>query len=153
MSQLLTELDALKIAHDVDMLRPSFINKDSTVLGDCSAAAFERFARAIEQAALAKLGAQEPVATVASFTNGSYHRNYKIDWATDVPAGTKLYAAPPIPAGMALDAARYQWLRNYRPGLILDMLSDPEIPNELWADELDVVIDAAMLAARSKEAE
>jgi hypothetical protein len=131
MNQLLTdeEIEAAWVDHGLD---------------ECDA---NGFARAIEQAALAKLGAQEPVATVASFTNGSYHRNYKIDWATDVPAGTKLYAAPPIPAGMALDAARYQWLRNYRPGLILDMLSDPEIPNELWADELDVVIDAAMIAA------
>jgi len=35
---------------------------------------------------------QEPVATVESWTNGSYHRNYKLTWHKDVEAGTKLYA-------------------------------------------------------------
>lgn len=37
----------------------------------------------------------EPVATVASWTNGSYSRNYKLTWHRDVPEGTKLYTAPP----------------------------------------------------------
>lgn len=36
----------------------------------------------------------EPVATVGSWTNGSYSRNYKITWHRDVPEGTKLYTAP-----------------------------------------------------------
>lgn len=40
------------------------------------------------------------------------------------------------------DAKRYRWLRNYRPGLILDMLETDEIPNDGWAAELDKVIDA-----------
>lgn len=32
------------------------------------------------------------VATVTSYTNGSYHRNYKLDWHRDVEAGTMLYS-------------------------------------------------------------
>ena len=40
-------------------------------------------------------GAQgEPVAEVESWTNGSYHRNYKLRWFKDVEIGTKLYAQP-----------------------------------------------------------
>lgn len=39
-------------------------------------------------------GVQEPVAEVESWTNGSYHRNYKLRWLKDVEAGTKLYAQP-----------------------------------------------------------
>ena len=38
--------------------------------------------------------AGKPVATVESWTNGSYHRNYKLTWHKDVEDGTKLYAAP-----------------------------------------------------------
>lgn len=38
-----------------------------------------------------RAGEQEPVATVTSWTNGSYHRNYKLEWHKDVPEGTKLY--------------------------------------------------------------
>jgi hypothetical protein len=37
---------------------------------------------------------QEAVATAESWTNGSYHRNYKLTWHKNVEAGTKLYAAP-----------------------------------------------------------
>lgn len=52
------------------------------------------FARAV----LARWGqpahSGEPVATVGSWTNGSYSRNYKITWHRDVPEGTKLYTAP-----------------------------------------------------------
>lgn len=39
--------------------------------------------------------AVEPVATVVSWTNSSYSRNYKLTWHKDVPEGAKLYAAPP----------------------------------------------------------
>ena len=35
------------------------------------------------------------VVTVTSYTNGSYHRNYKLDWHDDVAEGTKLYAIDP----------------------------------------------------------
>jgi hypothetical protein len=37
--------------------------------------------------------ASEAVAEVESWTNGSYHRNYKLRWLKDVEAGAKLYAA------------------------------------------------------------
>jgi len=36
----------------------------------------------------------EPVATVTSWTNGSYWRNYKLEWHKDVPEGTKLFTHP-----------------------------------------------------------
>ncbi|CAB3784665.1 hypothetical protein [Pararobbsia alpina] len=39
------------------------------------------------------------VAEVESWTNGSYHRNYKIKWLRDVPAGTMLYTGPVSVAG------------------------------------------------------
>jgi len=48
------------------------------------------------------------------------------------------------------DAQRYRWLRNYRPGLILDMLEDDEITNEQWSLDLDQAIDLA-LARTGKE--
>jgi hypothetical protein len=34
------------------------------------------------------------VAEVESWTNGSYHRNYKLRWLRDVEKGTKLYTHP-----------------------------------------------------------
>lgn len=37
----------------------------------------------------------KPVARVASWTNGSYSRNYKLEWLRDVPEGTLLYAVQP----------------------------------------------------------
>lgn len=49
------------------------------------------------------------------------------------------------------DAQRYRWLRNYRPGLILDMLEDDEITNEQWSLDLDQAIDAAMLLPDASE--
>lgn len=61
-----------------------------------------------------------------------------------------LAAVPPEQsAGLEKDAARYRWLRNYRPGLILDMLDDHEIPSEQWAADLDQAIDAKMTVAAS----
>jgi hypothetical protein len=85
---------------------------------------FVAFARAIEQAVLAKLGAQEPVAWRCDATHEddlcgeedvviclteSQAKEYQDESGYVV---TTLYAATPIPAGMAQDAARYQWLRN-----------------------------------------
>lgn len=40
---------------------------------------------------------REAVATVESWTNGSYWRNYNLTWHRDVEAGTKLYTTPPAP--------------------------------------------------------
>ncbi|VTU32123.1 hypothetical protein H4CHR_02947 [Variovorax sp. PBS-H4] len=42
-----------------------------------------------------RLRAMKPVAVVRSYTNGSYHRNYKLEWLTDVPEGTRLLAEVP----------------------------------------------------------
>ena len=43
-------------------------------------------------ASASTVGETAPVAIVESWTNGSYHRNYKLKWLQDVAAGTKLYA-------------------------------------------------------------
>ena len=37
---------------------------------------------------------QEPVGTVKSWTNGSYHRNYWIEWHGELKEGDKLYTSP-----------------------------------------------------------
>lgn len=47
--------------------------------------------REIESAVLEKLG-MVPVVKVISWTNGSYHRNYQLQWSRDVEAGMQLYA-------------------------------------------------------------
>lgn len=39
--------------------------------------------------------AANPVAIVESWTNGSYHRNYKLRWLKNVEAGVTLYTAAP----------------------------------------------------------
>ncbi len=52
---------------------------------------FVALASAFEEALLEKL-CGEPVAEVMSWTNGSYHRNYRIAWKRDVDSGTQLYA-------------------------------------------------------------
>lgn len=46
----------------------------------------------------------KPVATVKSWTNGSYWRNYKIDWHADVEEGTLLYAGQPAPQQQTVPA-------------------------------------------------
>jgi hypothetical protein len=40
----------------------------------------------------------EPVARVVSWANGSYSRNYKLEWLRDVPEGAALYTTQPAPA-------------------------------------------------------
>lgn len=63
---------------------------------DDSPAALLDFARAV----LAKWAtppavAGEPVATIKSWTNGSYWRNYKVEWhRNDLPEGAQLYTTP-----------------------------------------------------------
>ena len=43
----------------------------------------------------------EPVATIKSWTNGSYWRNYKVEWhRNDLPEGAQLYTHPSPPEGM-----------------------------------------------------
>ena len=55
----------------------------------------------------------EAVATVESWTNGSYHRNYKIAWHRDVPEGAKLYTTPPAGSVEVTDAMVTGLLREY----------------------------------------
>ena len=53
------------------------------------------FARAVLQRWGQPSGAGEPVATIKSWTNGSYCRNYKVEWyRNDLPEGTQLYTTP-----------------------------------------------------------
>jgi hypothetical protein len=49
---------------------------------------------AIESLPIAPAADAQPVAIVESWTNGSYHRNYKLRWLRDVDSGVQLYAAP-----------------------------------------------------------
>ena len=60
-------------------------------------------------AALAEPEQSEPVATIQSWTNGSYWRNYKIDWHKDVEAGTRLFAHPPRREPEQSEPACYQY--------------------------------------------
>ena len=51
-----------------------------------------KFARAVLARRGQPSGAGEPVATIKSWTNGSYCRNYKVEWhRNDLPEGTQLY--------------------------------------------------------------
>ena len=65
---------------------------------------------------------RDAVAEVESWTNGSYHRNYKLRWIKDVESGTKLYAAAqPSRAEVLTDEqirgvvhlARQQWQHQW----------------------------------------
>jgi hypothetical protein len=108
------------------------------------------FARAIERGVLAKLGAQEPIGEIRTFPGTTFLKAH-FSKGCCPPAGTKLYAAPPIPAGMALDAARYQWLQESGSHWILvdneteRLLQYPS--NYDWPNTLQSAIVAAMLAA------
>ena len=58
------------------------------------------FAHEIASTLAARWGAPatasgEPVAKVVSWTNGSYSRNYKLEWLRQVEEGALLYTAPP----------------------------------------------------------
>ena len=46
------------------------------------------------RARIEQMERQEPVAVVESWTNGSYSRNYKLQWLRDVNEGARLYALP-----------------------------------------------------------
>ena len=63
------------------------------------------------------------VATVDSFTNGSYWRNYKLTWHHDVPAGTKLYTTPPTQQearAVALLREVAEWIDGWEPNFVDD---------------------------------
>ena len=99
-----------------------------------------------------KQEAQEPVATIKSWTNGSYWRNYKIDWhRDDLPEGTKLYTAPqPAPAPLSddvvKDAARYRWLIDQhwiQTEVEWRLISTDQ---DSTIKQLDAAIDAAIAA-------
>ena len=63
------------------------------------AAAWAGFSGA--RASLAASAGSEPVATIKSWTNGSYWRNYKVEWhRNDLPEGAQLYTHPSPPEGM-----------------------------------------------------
>ena len=53
------------------------------------------------RASLAASAGSKPVATIKSWTNGSYWRNYKVEWhRNDLPEGAQLYTHPSPPEGM-----------------------------------------------------
>jgi hypothetical protein len=57
----------------------------------------------------------EPVATVKSWTNGSYWRNYKLDWNKDVPEGTKLYTSPQALTQISADDVTDEMVKEIFP--------------------------------------
>lgn len=61
----------------------------------------------------------EAVARVVSWTNGSYWRNYKLEWLRDVPEGAMLYTAPPARQAVALTEEQRAAL-----GIVLDFYAD-----------------------------
>lgn len=66
------------------------------------------------RAKIAEMERQEPVALVESWANGSYSRNYKLQWLRDVNEGAKLYALPgaqPAPSVPDVDALA-QFIRD-----------------------------------------
>jgi hypothetical protein len=83
--------------------------------------------------------ASEPAAIVESWTNGSYHRNYRIKWLKDVPEGTKLYDVPKVAQPLA-DASQPEGIEG-------------QIRHLVTCVREDVLAHDGKLAARSQLAE
>lgn len=72
----------------------------------------------LARAVLAKWGtppavAGEPVATIKSWTNGSYWRNYKVEWhRNDLPEGAHLYTTPQPTQAQAGAVPQYRLLHS-----------------------------------------
>jgi hypothetical protein len=101
---------------------------------------------AIEQAVLAKLGEQEPDCYAVLTPNGS--KLVSPEEARGLLKAYPLYAAPPIPAGMALDAARHHKMREIWDGdseIALDYLMNLDD-----SAAMDVVLDKLIAAAGVK---
>ena len=97
--------DKEREALDVAMSRACVKAWDASgyTTGTCDAV-HPMFAAAFElgyRASLAANAGSEPVATIKSWTNGSYWRNYKVEWhRNDLPEGALLYTHPSPPEGM-----------------------------------------------------
>jgi hypothetical protein len=97
----------------------------------------------------AQTGMAEPVATVESWTNGSYHRNYKLTWHKDVGAGAKLYTvAQPVEQTRALtdDEIEFIAMKVYEECTIEDSLGR-QIP--LTAKEIRKVMQICSASAHT----
>lgn len=95
--------------------------------------------------------AQEAAATVESFTNGSYHRNYKLRWHKNVDAGTQLFAAPvtAAPARVTRDDAEQaidRIMGEY--GFSMPSRAYAELVDEFMCTTAAPGIDLAALRAR-----
>ncbi|MCH1907962.1 hypothetical protein MKP15_04140 [Stenotrophomonas sp. Y6] len=119
---------------------------------ECDRAAFDvvtasRPADARKLYAAPVTAAQEAVATVESFTNGSYHRNYKLRWHKNVDAGTQLFAAPVTAAPADLIERCKEILAWQRTGVLPgDALR--AYANARWPDEHDPLQIAEKETAR-----
>ncbi len=92
------------------------------------------------QAELDRLKQQEPIATVESWTNASYSRNYKLDWHKNAEKGAMLYpaaGAQPELEALRADAERYRWMRDKA------FTSDWNVCAYKSAEYVDAYIDAA----------
>ena len=83
-------------------LKPTAAGNINSITSDNAHAAAIALISALAETELVQ--EHKPVATVKSWTNGSYWRNYKIDWHADVEEGTLLYAGQPAPQQQTVPA-------------------------------------------------
>ena len=104
--------------------------REGFTAADMATAAAQGFRDGV--ASVAASAESEPVATIKSWTNGSYWRNYNVVFhRDDLPVGTDLYTHPSPPEGMA------GRLQVYRCKIKSKKQIDKEIPREQqgwWAD-------------------
>lgn len=77
----------------------------------------------------------QAVAKVVSWTNGSFHRNYDLEWFEDVEEGTLLFLAPPpqpvaVPEGWKLVPIRLPQAMN---DVLTEMLTNCRTVEESYA--------------------
>lgn len=95
--------------------------------------------------------AQEAVATVESFTNGSYHRNYKLRWHKNVDAGTQLFAAP-VAAAQGIDLEQFREAVLYWHNQCDQTHSLPKVARiRIEASRLLALIDASPKGALNEQ--
>lgn len=91
--------------------------------------------------------APAPIATVDSYTQGSYWRNYKLTWHSDVPANTKLYAETAVVELLTREAELVAELLPFR-----ELVAAGATPGAIiWPNKWPQ--DAAMIAFRIWKAE
>lgn len=114
-SLVMAIIDLAKSAQSGEPIYQTGWPTPETVWGDVPKDAYDTYTefgytrRRIVYAAPQATQSGEAVAIVESWTNGSYHRNYRLKWLKDVPEGTSLYASPQSsPTAVVLGDERHQ---------------------------------------------